>query len=323
MNRVTFLYLTIILLLLACRKKEQPSIDSKFVIGRLDIHKFQKSEFVDHIGAISFNFLHDTITNNIKVDEKQLGNELAKFDAIQVNLPTKLYLKAMFLADFTYSAFGYQFIGRELGLANDSAIFQDWKRYSLKEQFDFGNSNVISASCGVRTNFYKKLVKKYLSLKVRDTSIKGVHTYPIVTIADEEYLFDPSEPMVFCDDGAGKILDYKQLRASSAVSIYKSPRSFGTTHFLFSNNFLKTIEPFGDSLQEQVAHYLLSKQGLLLGKVRPCFPPNFQKEWDLYSTKSKNNPIAIPLENRNIGMLLNVANWEETYFGEDCKNAKR
>lgn len=42
-----------------------------------------------------------------------------------------------------------------------------------------------------------KLVKNYLKIPIRDTSIESVHTYPIVTIGNHEYIVDPSDPIIF------------------------------------------------------------------------------------------------------------------------------
>jgi hypothetical protein len=313
----------IVLLFSACERKVQPSLDSKFIISQLRVHKYQKTGFVRSIDSVEFNFLEDTLINNVAIESKELNkmlaNELLRFDSLPTNTPSKQYLKALFLSDFTYSAFSYQFIGRELGLANDSAMFHNWEDLSIAQQFNFGNKNLVSASCGVRTYLYKQLVKEHLKLPVRDTSIEGIHTYPIVIIAEREYLFDPSEPMIFCAEKGRKILEYSQLRNREDVMIFKSPRSFGPTHFLFSDKFLLEINPFGESLKKQIAQYLISKRKLLLEKAPKCFVANFQKKWNVSYTKSKNNKLAIALETRNIGMVLSNANWKETYFGEDCE----
>ncbi|MFT6947993.1 MAG: hypothetical protein ACJARP_002426 [Vicingaceae bacterium] len=320
----------IVLLFSACERKVQPSLDSKFIISQLSVHKYQKTDFVRSIDSVEFNFLEDTLINNVAIESKELNNmlayELLRFDSLPANNSSKLYLKALFLADFTYSAFSYQFVGRELGLANDSAMFHNWENLSIAQQFNFGNKNLVSASCGVRTYLYKQLVKEHLKLPVRDTSIEGIHTYPIVTIAEREYLFDPSEPMIFCAEKGRKILEYTQLRNREDVMIFKSPRSFGPTprsfgptHFLFSDKFLLEINPFGESLKKQIAQYLIRNRKLLLEKVPKSFVANFQKKWNVSYTKSKNNKLAIALETRNVGMLLTPQNMKETYFGTGCK----
>ena len=315
---------SMLVIFVSCEKHNELKINDEVVLKRCTIQLFQKDKFATNFGSIDFVYTGDTIKRNVDLDSKdllaQLNNELKNFDTLDVNNKTVLYLKSLFLANFVHAAFSHQFLGTELGLANDSLIRSNWEDYSLEEQFDFGNKNEVAFSCWTRTKFYLQLTHMLLDLKGRDTSIENVHTYPILNIYGSEYLVDPSDPAVFISSTTNKIIKFNELKRSSDVVIYKLNYNFGASHFIFSNSFMNRIQPEGNNLKDQILGYLALNQELVLNKVPACFNPHYKKRWEISYLDGKNNALAVSLFGRNLGTFLTPQNFKETYFGANCNS---
>lgn len=309
----------------SCQKHEGTEIDSTIILNQAAIPQLLKDEFLNEFHLIDFVYSADTLNRNVDLDSEELMDflkiQLKSFDTLNTNKETVLYLKSLYLADFVFASFSHQFLGQELGLANDSLIRNKWEDYSMEEQFGFGNENQISFSCGTRSNFYLELIRTLLRLEGRDTSIKNVHTYPITTISGIDYIIDPSEPMVFISSRNSGVLKYNQLKNSSEVVIYSSKRSFGSSHFIFSNRLLNNIQPLSGELNEQILTYLENNRSLAADKVPACYDPYYKKIWNISYLNSENNSLAVPLFSRNIGTYLTAQNYKETYFGANCNRS--
>ncbi|MDB4061256.1 hypothetical protein N9515_04845 [Vicingaceae bacterium] len=322
-RRVRNNYLFLILAFSAsCVNYNEIAVDAGVIIKHCAIQQWQAGEYAGDFNSVNFIHTGDTVNRNIEIDSKEvlayLKRQMKHFDTLHTNKQSILYIKSLFLADFVYAAFSYQFLGKDLGLANDSLIRNKWDRYSLEQQFDFGNQNEIAFSCGMRTKFYLKLTHQLLEIEGRDTSIQNVHTYPILNINGTEYLIDPSEPAVFINSRTNIITRYNQLKSSSDVAIYKLNYSFGPSHFIFSNKLLKSIQPLSESLNKSISNHLKRNKKLFIDKVPLCFNPSYRKQWEISHLNSENNRLIVPLYGRNVGLFVTPQNYKETYFGANC-----
>lgn len=322
--KVTFvfsLFLLTILISNGCKKESKP-LDASFILQEYSVSN-ENYICVDSLKNINFNHIDSLLINNININSdtfmSYLSNQLEQFDKLLTNKETVNYLKAIYLADFIYSAFSFQFLGDELGLKNDSIDHQGWNSLSLEKQFKAGNTNMVAVSCGARTIFYKKLVKQLLGLPVRDTSIENIHTYPIVKISEKEFLIDPSEPIVFFDSKLQRVLTFEELKIAEEVIFKRTKRSFGTTHHVVSSKLIQQIDTLGSDFKESILNYL-SLNTANISKLTPkCFRAKFKKQWTILKVDNDFNKFAIQLDRRNIGLQLSKEVFVEHYFGVNCE----
>ena len=308
----------------ACSTEENAEIDSQVILKYTS--EIPKNAFVSNFDSIQYNLKQDTLERNIPFTFKELMVRIQKefqlIDTIKTNKNTKLYLKSILLADAVYSGFSLQLFGNSYGLSNDRELKKDWNSFSLEKQYNLGNQNKISANCGPRTIFYKKLVDKLLKIPVRDTSIINIHTYPIVVIGGQDYIIDPNEPIIFFNQENNKILTYQGLyKGVEKINFRKSKRSFGTNHFLISNSLNEKLIKYEGNLNNKLISFIQADILDKNKKIPDCYLPIFEKSQNVYPVNNEYNLLAIEIANqRNMGTILNQMTFYNSYFGISCKN---
>ncbi len=296
-------------------------VDAHIVLKELQyIKSIQYTNCLDSIHFIECEkFLIDSIKLSYSYAINRINQELKIIDNINTNRNTKLYLKSLLFADFVYSAFSFQFFGDQLGKAQDFESQQLWNTLNVKQQYELGVSNTLSLDCGLRTKFFMKLVKNYLKIPIRDTSIESVHTYPIVTIGNHEYIVDPSDPIIFFNDSNSRVLNYKELKSTNKkINFRRFTRVFGTTNLLLSRNLLKEFLPLGIMFKNQLINYLDVIGPEISGKISNCFQPKFEKQIYVYKLNNPNNALAISSNARYLGYTLTQQSFKNNYFGVVC-----
>jgi len=333
MNKSLYLVVNILLLVsIACLNSSCTKFDDEVIEASFVSNKYcnlnADASFVSKIDLVEFGFLNDRIEKNLEVEFENLVDffeiEFLKVDHSETNSRTKLYLKSLVLADFVYGAFSGQLLGNEFRMPGDTIYKRDWSKLSMKEQFELGNSNVVSFSCGMRTEFYKKIMNKFLELEVRDTSIQGVQTYPIVQIAGNEFIVDPSDPVVFFNDSFTEVLDVEQLRnRTSNIQLVRSFRIFGSSRLLISNLLYDRVNKFDKGLKSNLIAYYAKNEFEIKTHFLKCFQPALRDKWIISPIENEHNKIAINFNERSLNSTLEVRFFRRDYFGEDCKNAER
>ncbi len=321
--QISCLFLVIVLLIgiESCTVKEPTKIDNDIIINYLDLEA--KSIFVSTLDSVQLNLRTDTLKSNIPFNYKEvlaiIDERFIEIDTIETNTETRQFLKAMLLADFVFSSFSLQLFGNRYGLANDVTVKNDWNSYSTSEQYGLGNNNIVSLDCGGRTNFYLQLIDNLLNLSGRDTSIPGIHTYPIIEIGAEEYILDPSEPVVFTDSKSN-ILSFDDLKLGvEEIHFLRTKRSFGGNHFLISKDLNQSLLQFDGDMIRQIKGFIRQEIIEPEKKIPDCNLPIFEKEWNVYPLNQTNNKFAIEVNyQRNLLTSLNYVTFYNSYFGKPC-----
>ena len=308
----------------ACSTEENAEIDSQVILKYTS--EIPKNAFVSNFDSIQYNLKKDTLERNIPFTFRELivniQKEFQLIDTIKTNKNTKLYLKSILLADVVYAGFSLQMFGNSYGLSNDRELKKDWSFFSIEKQYNLGNQNKVSANCGPRTIFYKKLVDKLLKIPVRDTSIVNIHTYPIVEIGGRDYIVDPYEPFIFLNQKNNKILTYQELsKGVGKINFRKSKRSFGTTHSLISNYLNERLIIYEGDLKYKLISFIQADIVDSNKKIPDCYLPIFEKSPNVYPVNNEYNLLAIEVSNqRNMGTILNQMTFYNSYFGISCNN---
>ena len=316
----------VLIILVSCEKNRDLNADVKLSSRNFATNKLESISCINEIDSIKFIFTGDTIKRNVDIDSTDLlaylTKELKGFDTLKTNKKTNLYLKALFLADFVYASFSFQFLGDDFGLPQDSLIKVNWDKLPLRRQFELGNANLVSADCAMRTNFYMQLLNELLGLKSQQVSIEGIHTFPIVSIDHSYYLIDPSEPMVFLNYSNNNVVTYdKIMEQLDSITISISTRNFGNTHMIVSNRYWNSIQHLGGNFRSQLLADVKSNKKLLERKIE-CFDISFETKVSVHDIANEFNALAIEFKFRNFGNIIYKRSIKRDYFGKKCNNEK-
>lgn len=217
---------------------------SKIKVGDLAsfllVDKYQKPLVLQGSRICIDSFLceepRDTLFANLPYSYDEMREQLhAAYSHIDQTLggskQTKQYAKALVTADLVYAAFSYQM---DLGI--EDSTLHSIQIQELKQTYDAGVQNKIALYCGQRAIFYTRLIAAELNLKARVKDIEGVHSFPLVTIGNNEYIMDPFDPFLVTDTN-GVVLAYDQM-LNQPIVIYHSQRTYGSTHTLISTQSL-------------------------------------------------------------------------------------
>lgn len=191
------------------------------------------------IDSFSCKEPNDTLFSNVLFSYdgmlENLHKEFLNIDKVRdYNKHTKNYIKALITADLVYAAFSY-----ELDLGFRDSLEEAVQVSDLKDTYQKGVQNKITLYCRQRAVFYSTLVSKLLGLETRVKDIAGVHSFPLVTIGEVEYLIDPYDPYIVTDT-KGVVLGYNKLLDDNTI-IYHSKRQYGNTHNLISATTLVAL----------------------------------------------------------------------------------
>lgn len=189
----------------------------------------------------------DTLVHNINGDFNsvmaRISHSLDSISQLQFNHETRTYLKCLLLTDFTSSLFSGQFLGNKLGMSDHSVSISSWNDRTIKECFDHGNRNVSPVWCGDRTTFFIKLADSLLHIKATQVSVPGIHTYPLITIGQKQFIFDPYDLFVPMDTIDHMILDYQAIKSEAyrSICVYDVKPEFGKRKELVSDRFINML----------------------------------------------------------------------------------
>jgi hypothetical protein len=163
------------------------------------------------------------------------------------------------------------------------------------------------------------LVNQLLPIDVRDTSIAGVHTYPITKILKMEYIIDPSEPIIFFDKSGKKVLTLNDLRIRRDINFSRSKRSFGSTRLLISSRLISYIAPLAQTFKFQLLAYLNQRESAIIAHLPLCFKAKYPPSLLIFNSDNTFNPKAILFDDRDLGTQISVEVFERNYLGKQCK----
>jgi hypothetical protein len=281
----------------------------------------------------------DTLIRNLpySFDEAmlQIKQEFTHIDTLNTNKATKEYLKSLVLADFTYAAFSFQFLGPKFGLATDSTylnILARWDTMSLRSCYDIGNLNITGLYCGQRTSFYLRLVDSLLGIKGYQVVVPyGVHIFPVVNLSNGPYVMDPYDPFVICDSTKQTVISYSQLLSGKNDGNFvpiRSARLFGTSRQLFSARYVSMLRDSSGAVDKNcfccmLKNYLTLNEAKLVGSITPCFvmpeEPLFE---DIKVIAGDRNLYAMGMTGRVDGPLVSHNDIVWHYIGTDCGSKK-
>jgi hypothetical protein len=256
-----------------------------------------------------------------------LRNKFIQIDSISENIDTKSYLKALYLSEFVYASFSFQFLGSKLGKTNHQIAIDNWDKMPLENCYNMGNNNLVPVWCGDRTSFYIRLLDTLLEIKATTISIKNVHTFPLVNIGNRRFIFDPYDPFVIFDSLKSKVLDYdeafKYCLKNNSINIIRTKKTFGFSNELVSNDLTKEILAVSNNekqdFSQKLKKYLIVNQSSFLKNIRKCSFEMYNKKGIIYHSNLKDDRYIIQLENNLKNLPMNLNHFKKYYFGIDCK----
>jgi hypothetical protein len=175
----------------------------------------------------------------------------APVDQKPISYQAKQYIKALICADFVYAAFSYHYFGDDAGFADDTVLNSGWDSMPLNACYNIGNNNRKAVYCYERASFYLRLVKTLMGVNGKILSKDGVHSFPVLSIADNQgnsrpYLIDPYDPFVIIQTGDSVIPVFNQnINLPAPVEIYRTRRAFGESRLLVSKQMISSLSGFG------------------------------------------------------------------------------
>jgi len=324
-KHIIIIYLT---LLVSCGKTNyeinNQLIKNTFIDSSLVINQNVKN---DLFATMSI----DTLKCNQNLTYNQalsfLRNKFIQIDSISENIDTKSYLKALYLSEFVYASFSFQFLGSKLGKTNHQIAIDNWDKMPLENCYNMGNNNLVPVWCGDRTSFYIRLLDTLLEIKATTISIKNVHTFPLVNIGDRRFIFDPYDPFVIFDSLKSKVLDYdeafKNCLNNNSIVIYRTKRTFGFPNELVSNELTNDILTSSINLKnnfsQKLMDYFSINKAIFSKRFNNCTFETHAKNGVIYPSNLKEDKFVLHLFDKLNNLPMNVKRFKKYYFGIDCK----
>lgn len=275
----------------------------------------------------AFNDTGLTLNNSMQYADamQQLVLSIDSIENLSFNPNTRTYLKCLALANFTSTLFSGQFMGSKIGLSGHKISIPNWEVMSLRQQYDAGNNNQFPVWCGDRATFYRQLVDTLLGIQSNEVSIKGIHTFPLVPIGGQEYIFDPFDLLIPLDTIQKKVLDYESLKTKSFQSlvICDVKRQYGKCVELISDSFYSMLkDKYGKkdtSLCSMLNRYLQAEGDVILQQATICKPfVPLSYAIEIYPVQRHHSSYVIT-SNYKIGSTKHhLPNFFRQYFGDTC-----
>lgn len=317
---ILFLLVSTILYLENYKTEPQP-IELKILYKNVLNNSKENKNFRDNplkYVVLQKDTLKYNISNTFEKSFSLLKLELSKIDTITSNKETKDYIKSIIIADYVYAAFSFQFLGPKLGMAKDASFIKNWNKTSIKSCFNLANKNQYAVFCGERTLFYNRLITHLLNLKTRQTSIKGIHTFPIIKIGDKEYIIDPYDPFVAVDTLNKTVLDYNSILNKQYKSLkpIRTKRLFGSSRMLISDKlYTKLKNTYGEiNLGNMLDKYLVDNDQYLSLFKPKNFEVPLEKTKRITMVLNKKNIFAITINGRIDGNLKTEKDFYKYYI---------
>lgn len=311
------------LLLLSSCADSNNEIDAGLVIRFVDTSKGINESLVKSLKEVNVVCTKDTIASNLpytfeeafsKIDQK-----FADIDTIKTNSETLLYLKALVLSDFVYGSVGFQFLGGRLGMRCDESLVSEFPEMSLKEVYNYTNTNKLALDCGLLTMYYQNLIDSLLNLSFRDTSIQGIHTYPLTKIGNREFIIDPSDPFVLFDLSKNRVLGYREIIQVDSLVFLRTKRLFGRSQLLISKCLFEHLVPHEDDICgnfiQNTRKYLYSKELYSKLIVNNRISYYVEKEFNSFPLSSNQNRFKIENSIGIVSCKINKQTFTQNYLG--------
>jgi hypothetical protein len=256
-----------------------------------------------------------------------LRDKFIQIESMSENENTEKYLKLLFLSEFVYSSFSFQFMGFQLGKTNHQIAIENWNNMSLENCYNMANNNLVPVWCGDRTSFYVRLLDSLLGIKANTISIKNIHTFPLVNIGNRRFIFDPYDPFVIFDSLKMRVMDYdeamKYTLNNCSITIQRTKRACGEANELVSNDLTKDILAVSNNekqdFSQNLKKYLILNQSSFLKNIKKCSFEIYNKKGTIYQSNLKDDRYIIKLENNLKNIPMNLNHFKKYYFGIDCK----
>ncbi len=326
--RIEYLYFIYILLQISCRN----SIDE--INNQLIKDTFIDSIFVK-VDTTSNQFKTKISTDTLKCNQNlnytqalsSLINIFKKIESSNENEDTKIYLKSLYLSEFVYASFSFQFMGSQHGKTNHHISIDNWNKMPLENCYNMGNRNLVPVWCGDRTSFYVRLLDSLLGIKATTISIKEVHTFPLVNIGNRRFIFDPYDPFIIFDTLKLRVMDYdealKNCLNNNSIIVLRTKRTFGVSNELVSNDLTRDILAASNNEKQdfsrKLTKYLIKNQLYFLKNINKCSFERYNKKGIIYNSNLKEDRYIIKLENNLINLPMNLNHFKKYYFGIRCK----
>ncbi len=279
--------------------------------------------------VFSCTFNQQCLNQNIQLSYDDAIIKLnATFDSIaqlSFNRATKTYLKCLTIASFASSLFSSQFLGSKFGLSNHKISIANWQNMSLAQRYQQGNDNTYPTWCGDRSAFYIKLLDSLLHIKATEVSIPGIHTYPIITIENNQYIIDPYDLFVAIDTIKGEVVDYESLKNKiyKSLVIYDVKHEFGKCVELISdslyNNLLLKYGQTDTAICALISTYFKTEGTALLNQSTICKPYTpINNTFEICAVNSPQSGYAITSEFKFNSTKHHLPNFFRQYFGYKC-----
>jgi hypothetical protein len=326
--RIEYLFLIYFLLQISCRN----SIDR--INNQLIKDFFIDSIFVK-VNTTSNQFKTKISTDTLKCNQNlnytqalsSLKNLFEKIETTNESEVTKIYLKALYLSEFVYASFSFQFMGFQHGKTNHHIAIENWNNMSLENCYNMANNNLVPVWCGDRTSFYVRLLDSLLGIKATTISIKNVHTFPLVNIGNRRFIFDPYDPFVVFDSLKLRVVDYDEAQENSlnnySITIQRTKRLYGEANELVSNDLANDILAVSknekQNFSQKLKEYLIMNQSFFLKNIEKCSFERYNKKGIIYNSNLKDDRYIIQLENNLKNLPMNLNHFKKYYFGIECK----
>ncbi len=274
---------------------------------------------------------NDTIKSNLKFDYWQavsfLRNKFYQIDSCSYNESTKEYLKVSILAEFVYASFSFQFFGEKWGKTSHSVAIKNWDKLPLDVCYNIANNNLVPVWCGDRTTFFIRLLDSLLSLKASVISIKDVHTFPLVSIGQRRFIFDPYDPFIIFDTSLSTIIDYDQVQKlvlnNDSYKVMRTKRIFGFSNELISqrlaSDVLKSSNKQVTDFSQKLSYFLLLNKASLLQGIESCSFETFNRTGIIHPSNLKNDKYIISMVDNLNNRPMNLNHFKKYYLGINCK----
>jgi hypothetical protein len=281
--------------------------------------------------TLSLTVSFDTLKCNQNLNYNQaldiLRNKFIQFDSNYQNENTKKYLKALYISEFVYASFSFQFMGYQLGKTNHKIAIENWNNMPLEKCYNMGNSNLVPVWCGDRTSFYIRLLDSLLGIKATSVSIKNIHTFPLVNIGNRRFIFDPYDPFVVFDSLKSRVLDYdealKYCLKNNSINIIRTKKTFGFSNELVSNDLTRDILAVSNNekqdFSQKLMFYFKKNKDVFLKRFNKCTFEKHAKNGVIYHSNLKDDKFVFQLIDKLNNLPMNVNRFKKYYFGIDCK----
>lgn len=281
--------------------------------------------------TLSLTVSFDTLKCNQNLNYNQaldiLRNKFFQIDNMPENISTIKYLKALYLSEFVYASFSFQFLGYQLGKTNHQIAIENWNNMPLEKCYNMGNSNLVPVWCGDRTSFYIRLLDSLLGIKANSVSIKNIHTFPLVNIGNRRFIFDPYDPFVVFDSLKSRVLDYDEASeyflSNNPIKIQRTKRTFGVSNELVSNDLAKDILAVSKNekqdFSQKLIFYFKKNKAVFLKRFNKCTFEMHAKNGVIYQSNLKEDKFILHLSDKLNNLPMNTNRFKKYYYGIDCK----